>query len=134
MDNFKGVQWLRDMRIIRIEPRVDAVRNAHQRKWLKLLEKLPVSQLQEILIKHDKIPVYELFDLKGPDHARSYQYRVTVQDVMTVGTGSSKQQAKHAAAKAALDKIGAEKDGLGVATTPVFVKWKTFLIKETKKI
>ncbi|XP_066997977.1 protein Loquacious isoform X1 [Anabrus simplex] len=67
--------------------------------------KTPVSVLQELLSRRGTTPRYELVQIEGAIHEPTFRYRVTVADVVAMGTGRSKKEAKHAAAKALLDKI-----------------------------
>ncbi|XP_014484562.1 PREDICTED: RISC-loading complex subunit tarbp2 isoform X5 [Dinoponera quadriceps] len=67
--------------------------------------KTPVSVLQELLSRRGTIPKYELVQIEGAIHEPTFRYRVTVADVVAMGTGRSKKEAKHAAAKAVLDKL-----------------------------
>ncbi|XP_020298603.1 interferon-inducible double-stranded RNA-dependent protein kinase activator A homolog isoform X4 [Pseudomyrmex gracilis] len=70
-----------------------------------LPSKTPVSVLQELLSRRGTIPKYELVQIEGAIHEPTFRYRVTVADVVAMGTGRSKKEAKHAAAKAVLDKL-----------------------------
>ncbi|KAF7992819.1 hypothetical protein HCN44_005163 [Aphidius gifuensis] len=70
-----------------------------------LPSKTPVSVLQELLSRRGTTPKYELVQIEGAVHEPTFRYRVTVADVVAIGTGRSKKDAKHAAAKAVLDKI-----------------------------
>ncbi|XP_011638594.1 RISC-loading complex subunit tarbp2-like isoform X3 [Pogonomyrmex barbatus] len=70
-----------------------------------LPSKTPVSVLQELLSRRGTIPKYELVQIEGAIHEPTFRYRVTVTDVVAMGTGRSKKEAKHAAAKAVLDKL-----------------------------
>ncbi|KAK7792293.1 hypothetical protein R5R35_004868 [Gryllus longicercus] len=67
--------------------------------------KTPVSVLQELLSRRGTTPRYELVQIEGAIHEPTFRYRVTVADVVAMGTGRSKKEAKHAAAKALLDKM-----------------------------
>ncbi|XP_015599552.1 interferon-inducible double-stranded RNA-dependent protein kinase activator A isoform X4 [Cephus cinctus] len=75
-----------------------------------LPSKTPVSVLQELLSRRGTTPKYELVQIEGAIHEPTFRYRVTVTDVVdpivsAMGTGRSKKEAKHAAAKAVLDKL-----------------------------
>ncbi|XP_059488358.1 interferon-inducible double-stranded RNA-dependent protein kinase activator A homolog isoform X3 [Neocloeon triangulifer] len=70
-----------------------------------LPSKTPVSVLQELLSRRGTTPKYELVQIEGAIHEPTFRYRVTVGEVIAVGTGRSKKEAKHAAAKAILDKL-----------------------------
>ncbi|XP_049778536.1 RISC-loading complex subunit tarbp2 isoform X2 [Schistocerca cancellata] len=67
--------------------------------------KTPVSVLQELLSRRGTTPKYELVQIEGAIHEPTFRYRVTVGDVVAMGTGRSKKEAKHSAAKALLDKM-----------------------------
>jgi ribonuclease III len=67
----------------------------------------PKSLLQEKSQSHGwGTPIYHLVSQTGPDHAREFVLSVNInnQEVCT-GTGTSKQRAEIAAAKAALEKL-----------------------------
>ncbi|KAI4497706.1 hypothetical protein M0802_007246 [Mischocyttarus mexicanus] len=70
-----------------------------------LSNKTPVSVLQELLSRRGTIPKYELVQVEGVIHEPTFRYRVTVGEVVAIGTGRSKKEAKHAAAKAVLDNL-----------------------------
>ncbi|XP_014604999.1 PREDICTED: interferon-inducible double-stranded RNA-dependent protein kinase activator A homolog isoform X4 [Polistes canadensis] len=70
-----------------------------------LPNKTPVSVLQELLSRRGTIPQYELVQVEGVIHEPTFRYRVTVGDIIAMGTGRSKKEAKHAAAKAVLDSL-----------------------------
>ncbi|XP_073970152.1 protein Loquacious-like isoform X2 [Rhodnius prolixus] len=75
--------------------------------------KTPVSVLQELLSRRGVTPKYELVQVEGAIHEPTFRYRVSVGEILAMGTGRSKKEAKHAAAKAILEKlIGAEGDGI----------------------
>ncbi|CAG0925436.1 unnamed protein product, partial [Notodromas monacha] len=67
--------------------------------------KTPVSILQELCVKRQITPKYDLVQIEGSVHEPTFKYRVTVSDHVEHGTGQSKKKAKHAAAKAVLDKL-----------------------------
>lgn len=92
--------------------------------------KTPVSVLQELLSRRGTTPKYELVQIEGAIHEPTFRYRVTVADVVAMGTGRSKKEAKHAAAKAVLDKmiIGAKEDGSGVGNNSTIPEVKTEII------
>ncbi|XP_058794643.1 RISC-loading complex subunit tarbp2-like isoform X3 [Phymastichus coffea] len=87
-----------------------------------LPSKTPVSVLQELLSRRGTTPKYELVQIEGAIHEPTFRYRVTVADVVdslisAMGTGRSKKEAKHTAAKAVLDKlIGANNEN---SETPI---------------
>jgi len=79
--------------------------------------KTPVSVLQELLIRRGTTPKYELVQVEGAIHEPTFRYRVTVGEALAMGTGRSKKEAKHAAAKAVLDKLAGNGDGNVVTST-----------------
>lgn len=50
-------------------------------------------------------PNYELVQIEGQVHQPSFRYRVSFNDKDAMGVGKSKKEAKHAAAKALIDKL-----------------------------
>lgn len=82
-----------------------------------LPSKTPVSVLQELLSRRGTTPKYELVQVEGAIHEPTFRYRVTVADVVAMGTGRSKKEAKHAAAKAVLDKLIGNTDSALVNST-----------------
>ena len=53
------------------------------------------------------IPSYEVVGISGPDHARIFEFAVTINGKTEgTGTGTSKQAATKAAACRALEKLG----------------------------
>ncbi|XP_043264438.1 protein Loquacious-like isoform X2 [Colletes latitarsis] len=78
---------------------------AAQLEMKSLSNKTPVSILQELLSRRNATPTYELIQVEGAVHEPIFRYRVTVADIVAVGTGKSKKEAKHAAARAVLDKL-----------------------------
>ncbi|XP_055376567.1 RISC-loading complex subunit tarbp2-like isoform X2 [Condylostylus longicornis] len=71
--------------------------------------KTPVSILQELLSRHGITPSYELVQIEGAIHEPTFRYRVSFNDkdipFTAMGAGRSKKEAKHAAAKALIDKL-----------------------------
>ncbi|XP_035439881.1 interferon-inducible double-stranded RNA-dependent protein kinase activator A homolog isoform X2 [Spodoptera frugiperda] len=78
---------------------------AAKREMESLPLKTPVSVLQELLARRGTVPKYELVQIEGMIHEPTFRYRVTVADLVAMGTGRSKKEAKHSAAKALLDKL-----------------------------
>ncbi|XP_031829025.1 protein Loquacious-like isoform X1 [Nomia melanderi] len=83
---------------------------AAQLEMKSLCSKTPVSILQELLSRRGTTPKYELIQVEGAIHEPIFRYRVTVADIVdpivsAMGTGKSKKEAKHAAARAVLDKL-----------------------------
>lgn len=71
--------------------------------------KTPVSILQELLSRRGITPNYELVQIEGAIHEPTFRYRVSFSDkeipLTAMGSGRSKKEAKHAAAKALIDKL-----------------------------
>uniref|UniRef100_T1GW90 DRBM domain-containing protein n=1 Tax=Megaselia scalaris TaxID=36166 RepID=T1GW90_MEGSC len=71
--------------------------------------KTPVSILQELLSRRGITPNYELVQIEGAIHEPTFRYRVSFNDkeisLTAMGSGRSKKEAKHAAAKALIDKL-----------------------------
>ncbi|XP_044271473.1 RISC-loading complex subunit tarbp2-like isoform X1 [Tribolium madens] len=68
--------------------------------------KTPVSVLQELLSRRGATPKYELVQIEGAIHEPIFRYRVFINnDLVATGTGRSKKDAKHAAAKNLLDVL-----------------------------
>lgn len=71
-----------------------------------LPSKTPVSVLQELLSRRGATPKYELVQIEGAIHEPIFRYRVFINnDFVATGTGRSKKDAKHAAAKNLLDVL-----------------------------
>ncbi|XP_076393678.1 protein Loquacious-like isoform X2 [Megachile rotundata] len=86
------------------------ISEAAQLEMKSLTNKTPVSILQELLSRRGTTPKYELIQVEGAIHEPIFRYRVTVADIVdpivsAMGTGKSKKEAKHAAARAVLDKL-----------------------------
>ncbi|KAL9706783.1 hypothetical protein quinque_010301 [Culex quinquefasciatus] len=77
--------------------------------------KTPISVLQELLSRRGITPQYDLMQVEGAVHEPTFRYRVSYQDKDAMGTGKSKKEAKHAAAKALIDKL----TGCSFGDTPV---------------
>uniref|UniRef100_A0AAG5DFB7 DRBM domain-containing protein n=1 Tax=Anopheles atroparvus TaxID=41427 RepID=A0AAG5DFB7_ANOAO len=67
--------------------------------------KTPISVLQELLSRRGITPQYDLIQVEGAVHEPTFRYRVSYQDKDAMGTGKSKKEAKHAAARALIDKL-----------------------------
>ncbi|XP_026842959.1 interferon-inducible double-stranded RNA-dependent protein kinase activator A homolog isoform X4 [Drosophila persimilis] len=74
-----------------------------------LAMKTPVSILQEILSRRGITPGYELVQIEGAIHEPTFRFRVSFKEKDTpftaMGAGRSKKEAKHAAARALIDKL-----------------------------
>ncbi|XP_059616776.1 interferon-inducible double-stranded RNA-dependent protein kinase activator A homolog isoform X5 [Phlebotomus argentipes] len=73
--------------------------------------KTPVSILQELLSRRGITPNYELVQIEGAIHEPTFRYRVSFNDKDAMGAGRSKKEAKHAAAKALIDKLTGQSHG-----------------------
>lgn len=69
------------------------------------------TELQELVQrKSDQLLRYELTDSSGPDHAKEFAFRVTLNGAeIGTGTGRSKKEAEQSAACAALEHLKNEK-------------------------
>jgi ribonuclease-3 len=82
-------------------------------EWTKVINRGAVidykSRLQELAqSRYQMAPVYRLAEEVGPDHDKRFTVEVVVKRrVMGRGTGRSKKLAETAAARAALEKLGA---------------------------
>ncbi|XP_077289136.1 protein Loquacious-like isoform X1 [Arctopsyche grandis] len=85
-----------------------SIHEAAKREMASIPSKTPVSVLQELLARRGTVPKYELVQIEGLIHEPIFRYRVTVSDVVAIGTGRSKKLAKHKAAKTLLDKLAGE--------------------------
>jgi len=65
----------------------------------------PVGSLQERFQSHGTKPHYKLVKVSGSAHDPTFSCQVSVRDLVSMGSGSSKKQAKNAAALAMLDKL-----------------------------
>ncbi|XP_054713955.1 RISC-loading complex subunit tarbp2-like [Uloborus diversus] len=68
-------------------------------------QKTPISLLQELCAQQGMTPDYKLMSVEGAVHAPTFMYRVQVNQVVATATGQSKKKAKHAAAKAVLERL-----------------------------
>ena len=70
------------------------------------------SRLQEAMQKRGAMPRYVFVSCEGPAHAPTFRYQVWEGEAMLgEGEGASKQLAQQAAAKNALQKLGADHCG-----------------------
>lgn len=65
----------------------------------------PVGALQERFQSRGITPTYRVVQAEGASHAPTFSFQVILGELNSTGTGSSKKQAKHAAARAMLDKL-----------------------------
>jgi RISC-loading complex subunit TARBP2 len=77
----------------------------NQEDLASLSQKTPVSILQEICLRKSFIPRYDLVQIEGAVHRPTFKYRVTVGDLVAVGSGATKQKAKHYAATAMIENL-----------------------------
>jgi len=61
--------------------------------------------LQERFQSRGITPTYRVVQAEGASHAPTFSFQVILGELTSTGTGSSKKQAKHAAARAMLDKL-----------------------------
>lgn len=69
------------------------------------MSKTPISILQEMMVKRQQTPNYELIRNGGGTHINTFAYKVTCDGLTAVGEGRSKKDAKHEAANAMLKAI-----------------------------
>jgi len=65
----------------------------------------PVGSLQERFQSRGIPPNYKVVQTEGASHCPTFTFQVYIGDMMAVGVGNSKKQAKHAAARNMLDKL-----------------------------
>ena len=66
------------------------------------------SRLQELMQREGRMPSYDYLSMEGPPHAPVFAYRVMDgEQELGRGSGTSKQNAQQAAARAALKRMGA---------------------------
>ena len=75
-----------------------------------IIPKTPVSILQEIYVAEGITPRYDLIQIEGKVHEPTFKFRVTVGEIVALGSGNSKKIAKHEAARNILRKIKAAQD------------------------
>jgi ribonuclease III len=73
----------------------------------------PKSRLQEIVqARWQRAPVYRTVNEEGPEHKKVFTVEVSIQGrVLASGVGQSKQEAERAAARLALEDLGAQPAG-----------------------
>ncbi|KAG5674540.1 hypothetical protein PVAND_004502 [Polypedilum vanderplanki] len=103
-------QQNRRRKVKKAQPKSDLSENVDVGESLKneidfLPMKTPISILQELLSRRGITPNYELVQIEGAVHEPSFRYRVSFNDKDAMGVGRSKKEAKHAAAKALIDKL-----------------------------
>lgn len=101
------------------------------------MNKTPVSILQEMMVKKQIVPDYELVHDGGGTHINTFTYKVTCDGLSANGTGRSKKDAKHEAAKAMLEAIAVDKGYPQLTATPTQSPVRTPLpptIPESEKL
>lgn len=73
------------------------------------MQKTPISILHEMMVKEHSIPDYALVHNGGGTHVNTFIYEVSCQGLRARGTGRSKKDAKHQAAKNMLETIAAHR-------------------------
>ncbi|XP_017855420.1 interferon-inducible double-stranded RNA-dependent protein kinase activator A homolog isoform X2 [Drosophila busckii] len=103
-------------------PPEEAFRFVNETDANGLAMKTPVSILQELLSRRGITPGYELVQIEGAIHEPTFRFRVSFKDKDTpftaMGAGRSKKEAKHAAARALIDKLSGVQLETGVKTPP----------------
>lgn len=84
--------------------------NKHQRRErntanMSNYETNPIGALQERFQSRGITPTYRVVQADGASHAPTFAFQVILGDITSTGTGSSKKQAKHNAARSMLDKL-----------------------------
>jgi len=74
----------------------------------EMSSKTPVSILQEMCIRKGDVPQYELIHDGGGSHEALFKYKVLVGEMSAIGSGRSKKEAKHDAAKCLLNRLNAQ--------------------------
>lgn len=69
------------------------------------MNKTPVSILQEMMVKKQIVPQYDLIHDGGGTHINTFIYRVQCDGLSATGQGRCKKDAKHEAAKAMIQAI-----------------------------
>jgi ribonuclease-3 len=72
------------------------------------VEKDAKTRLQELMHARGKpVPKYRVVATHGAPHQRSFEVECSIEDILTTGTGTSRQRAEQEAARAMLDKLSA---------------------------
>jgi len=92
---------------------MDVAKTFILRNWLPLIDKKSQPKkdyktfLQEqTAVLKKSIPVYEVIEQTGPQHAPTFVVKVTVDDLSAEGVGDSKKHAEQEAAAIMLEKLG----------------------------
>lgn len=67
--------------------------------------KTPVMLLQELAVKKNTVPEYELIFSQQGTHENIFHYQVSLLGERAIGVGRSKKEAKHSAASKALEQL-----------------------------
>ena len=78
----------------------------------------PVGALQERYQSRGIFPNYRVVQVEGMSHNPFFTYEVNIDGMNAIGTGKSKKEAKHSAAKAMLDKLDGRVPALPPTTMP----------------
>lgn len=76
----------------------------------------PVGALQERFQSRGVLPSYRVVKFEGMSHNPVFTYQVSIGEKTVIGSGNSKKQAKHAAARAMLDKLDGRIPSSGMTT------------------
>lgn len=80
--------------------RIDQAAGAESRNYKHLLQQIAQK-------RYGKIPVYQLLDEQGPDHAKCFQIAARISDeIFPAAWGPTKKEAEQLAAQQALDLLG----------------------------
>ena len=71
----------------------------------------PVGALQERYQSRGLTPTYQIIQAEGASHCPTFTFQVFIADLVASGSGNSKKQAKHAAARAMLDLLDGKERG-----------------------
>ncbi|XP_073980908.1 protein Loquacious-like isoform X3 [Rhodnius prolixus] len=69
------------------------------------MDKTPVTLLQELLVKQQQLPAYSLILNGTGTHQPIFKFEVSASGETAIGTGKSKKEAKHEAARLLLEKL-----------------------------
>ncbi|XP_043482710.1 RISC-loading complex subunit tarbp2-like isoform X2 [Leptopilina heterotoma] len=106
---FKIVHFLVVFRVSSIYREDKASRDFRKVPSREIMNKTPVSILQEMMTKKKCVPNYELIHDGGGTHDNTFTYQVSCDGFVAIGTGRCKKDAKHEAAKEMLETIAAHR-------------------------
>ncbi|XP_043261737.1 interferon-inducible double-stranded RNA-dependent protein kinase activator A-like [Colletes gigas] len=98
------------------------------------MSKTPISILQEMMVKKQIVPDYQLIHDGGGTHINTFVYKVTCDGLTANGTGRSKKDAKHQAAKAMLQTIAAHRGYPQLPASPAQSPLRTPLIPTVPEV